>query len=130
MQEPKTVTIIVVDDDASIRRALQMQLQTLGFSVQTFSSAEETLAQELPSINACLLLDVYMPGMSGLELCRSLAASGRQLPIILMSGRNDPQTKQIMRRAKPTAFLFKPFDENSLLRTIRKALHSLPKLPP
>lgn len=119
----------MVDDDASIRRALQMQLQTLGFNVQTFASGEETLAHELPAINACLLLDVYMAGMSGPELCRSLAASGRPLPIILMSGRNDRQTMQIMRRAKPIAFLFKPFDENRLLRTIRKALHRLPTLP-
>ena len=65
-------------------------------------SAEELLASEFPTDNACLLL-VYMAGMSGIELCRSLAAAGRQLPTIPMSGINNQQTKQIMREAKPIA---------------------------
>src|ERR1700751_3565812 len=82
-------TVIVVDDDTSIRRALRRQLQILGFSVLDFQSAEEFLAGEFPAGDACLLLDVYMPGMSGIELCRSLVGSGRNLPTILISGRDD-----------------------------------------
>jgi FixJ family two-component response regulator len=114
--------VIVVDDDASIRRALRRQLQILGFNVLDFQSAEEFLACEFPTGDACLLLDVYMPGMTGIELCRKMAASGRYLPTILISGRGDPETRKLMRNAKPIASLFKPFDEKNLLRSIRKAL--------
>ena len=117
-------TVIVVDDDTSIRRALRRQLQILGFSVLDFQSAEEFLTSEFPTGDACLLLDVYMPGMTGIELCRCLAASGRRLPTILISGREDEQTRQMMRKAKPIASLLKPFDEKKLLSAIRKALRS------
>ena len=116
--------MIVVDDDASIRRALRRQLQILGFSVLDFHSAEEFLTSEFPMGDACLLLDVYMPGMTGIELCQSLAASGRRLPTILISGRDDEQTRQMMRKANPAASLLKPFDEKKLLSAIRKALRS------
>ena len=112
----------MVDDDASVRRALRRQLQGLGFIVLDFHSAEELLSGDLPTGNACLLLDVYMPGMNGIELCRSLAASKRHLPTILMSGRDDERTRQMMREANPIASLVKPFDEESLLRAIRMAL--------
>ena len=122
-------TVIVVDDDTSIRRALRRQLQILGFSVLDFQSAEEFLTSEFPTGDACLLLDVYMPGMTGIELCRSLAASGRRLPTILISGREDEQTRQMMRKAKPIASLLKPFDEKKLLSAIRKALRSGPNSP-
>jgi DNA-binding response OmpR family regulator len=63
-----------------------------------------------------------MPGMSGIELCRSMAESGRCLPTILISGRDDPQTRKMMRDANPIASLLKPFDEKDLLRAIRKAV--------
>jgi FixJ family two-component response regulator len=119
----------VVDDDASMRRALRTQLQILGFDVLVFPSPEEFLASQFPTDNTCLLLDVYMPRTSGIELCRRLEASGRPLATILMSGRDDQQTKQIMRRAKPAACIFKPFDEKVLLRAIRKALPGAPNLP-
>jgi two-component system response regulator FixJ len=121
-------TVIVVDDDVSIRRALGRQLQILGFDVSVFQSAEELLVSELHIDNACLLLDVYMPGMSGIELCQSLVASGRHLPTILMSGRDDEATREIMRQAKPIVGLFKPFDQKTLLRAIRKALPNAPNL--
>lgn len=112
----------MVDDDASLRRALGRQLQILGFSVLEFSSAEEFLESEFPTGDACLLLDVYMPGMTGIELCRHLAESGRRLPTILLSGSDSPQTRKMMREAHPIANLFKPFEEKDLLRAIRKAL--------
>ena len=126
MEKP-TATVIVVDDDASIRRALRSQLQILGFDGLVFDSSQELLVSGLPTDNACLLLDVYMPGMNGIELCQSLSASGRHLPTILMSGRDDEATRQIMRLAKPVAALFKPFDQEILLRAIRKALRNLRK---
>ena len=121
--------MIVVDDDTSIRRALRRQLQILGCSVLDFQSAEEFLASEFPTGDACLLLDVYMPGMSGIDLCRSLAGSGRHLPTVLISGRDDDQTRQMMRKAKPIASLLKPFDEKKLLSAIRKALPRDSNLP-
>ena len=114
--------MIVVDDDASIRRALRTQLQVVGFNVLVFQSAEELLASEFPAGDACLLLDVWMPGMNGIELCQNLAAAGRHLPTILMSGLDDERTAQIMREAGPIARLFKPFEEKQLIRAIRKAL--------
>ena len=117
-----TATVIVVDDDASIRRALRRQLQILGFNVLDFQSAEEFLTSDIPTGDACLLLDVYMPGMTGIELCRAMAASGRHLPTILISGRDDLQTRQMIRDARPIASLLKPFDERVLVRAIRKAL--------
>ena len=127
MWEKSTATVIVVDDDASIRRALGMELQILGFDVLVRQSAEELLASEFPTDNACLLLDVYMPGMSGIELCRNLATSGRHLPTILMSARDDQATRQIMRQVKSIAGLFKPFDQKTLLQAIRKALRNVRK---
>ncbi len=108
-----------------MRRALERQLQILGFDVVVFQNAEELLASEFPADNACLLLDVYMPGMNGIEACRSLDASGRHLPTILMSARDDRATRQIMRQVKPTAEIFKPFDEKILLRVIEKALRKV-----
>jgi len=130
-QLPKqsTATVIVVDDDASIRRALRRQLQILGFNVLDFGSAEEFLANGIPDGAACLLLDVYMPTMTGTDLCQKMAKAGRRLPTILISGRDDAQTKKLIREAKPIASLIKPFDEKSLLRAIGKALPNHPNLP-
>jgi FixJ family two-component response regulator len=124
-----TATVILVDDDASIRRALQTQLQILGFKVVVFRSAQEMLAGEFPASDACLLLDIYMPEMNGLELGRMLAASGRQLPTILMTGRDDQHSRHIMGEANPKASLFKPFDEVTLVRAIRRALRKRSGLP-
>lgn len=115
------ISVIVLDDDVSVCRALKTQLQVFGFRVRIFNSAAELLANEIPSQGACLLVDVYLPDMNGIELCQQLRAAGRYLPAILMSGRDDDETKRIMRGAKPVASLFKPFDQTSLLRAIRKA---------
>ena len=113
---------MVVDDDASVRRALRWQLQILGFNVLVFENAKQLLASEIPTEKVCLLLDVYLPGMTGIELRRELIARGRLLPTLLMSARDDQVTRQLVRDANPIASLLKPFDEKSLLRGIRKAL--------
>jgi CheY-like chemotaxis protein len=117
-------TVIVVDDDLSVRRALRMQLQVAGFNVLVFQSGERLLGSDFPTNDTCLLLDIYMPGMSGIELCRSLAASGRRLPTVLMSGRDDQLTWRVMSESEAVASLFKPFDQKVLLHAIRKALRS------
>jgi len=120
----------VVDDDLSVRRALRLQLRVAGFNVLVFQSGESLLGSDSPTDNACLLLDVYMPGMSGIELCRSLAAAGRRLPTVLMSASDDEVTRRVMSEAKAVASLFKPFDEKTLLRAIWKASHNQLKLTP
>ncbi len=117
----RKITVIVVDDDFSVCRALRTQLEILGFNVLIFQSAKGLLGSNIPRRDACLLADVYMPRMRGVELCRQLRAKGVSLPTILMSGRDDDETKQIMRGAKPIASLFKPFSQIALLRAIRKA---------
>lgn len=115
-------TVIVVDDDPSIRRALKTQLASLGFEVLVFQSAEELLDRDFPEGASCLLVDIYLPGMNGIDLCRTLESSGRRRPAVFMSGRDDRRTREMVRDARPIANLRKPFDEKSLLRAIRKAL--------
>jgi FixJ family two-component response regulator len=114
--------VIIVDDDASVRRALRMQLSVAGFNVRAFASAEEFLAGKFPSTNACLLLDIYIPGMTGIALWEHLAAAGRQMPTVLMSGRDDEETRKLAHKAKGAPCLFKPFGQSALLRAIHKAM--------
>jgi CheY-like chemotaxis protein len=118
----RRTTVIVADDDASVRRAIGRHMAILGFEVLVFRSAEELLARNLQRCDVCLLLDVHLPEMSGIELSRNLAVAGQHMPTILMGGSNDPGTRRLMRVTKPNAILFKPFEEKSLLRAIRKAL--------
>jgi FixJ family two-component response regulator len=117
-------TIHVVDDDASTRRALIRLIHALGFEVDAFESAEAFLGSEHQEEKACLLVDIHMPGMSGVELCRHLAESGRRLPTILMSAHRDPNTRALAAGAHPVATLYKPFDEEALMNAIRLALGS------
>lgn len=119
----------MVDDDASVGRALRTLLQILGYEVLVFQSAEDLLRYKIPTGQVCLLLDVYMPGIGGIELCRRLRAMGRFLPTILMSGTDDERTRRGMRAIQATARLFKPFDERKLVRVIQKALHSHSNVP-
>jgi len=116
------ITVLVVDDDPSICRALKFQLETLGFKVLVFNSAESLLASEVPPDRTCLLADVYLPGMNGAELCSQLHAGGVEMPTILMSAHDDGRTRQFMSKAKPIASLFKPFDDTALLRALTKAV--------
>ena len=120
-------TVMIVDDDLSVCRALALQLEILGFNVMAFQSAENLLAGDRPRRNVCILADVYLPGMSGAELCTHLAASRSAPPIILMSGRSDERTLRLMREARPIAGILKPFDQMSLLRAIWKAFANVPQ---
>lgn len=129
MRTNSPTTVIVVDDDLSIRRALKTQLESLGFDVLLFQSAEELLGCKLPDGMSCLLVDIYLPGMTGIDLCRRLETSGHRRRTVLMSGRDDSRTREMIRDAKPIASLQKPFEEKSLLRAIRKATRSAAKIP-
>src|SRR5260370_29915107 len=99
--------VLVIDDDASLLRALRRLLLAIDLSVLIFDSAEAFLASEIPAGNVCLLVDIYLPGMSGIDLCKTLAASGRSLPTILMTARDDPATQRIAREAGALANLYK-----------------------
>jgi len=118
----RAAIVFVVDDDASICAALSSLLRAVGWQVQTFESAAEFLAHGRPDTAACLVLDVRLPGTSGLELQRTLAERGDGLPIIFMTGHGDiPMSVQAM-KAGAVEFLPKPFREEQLLDAIGLAL--------
>ncbi len=114
-------TVYVVDDDSRIREALSALLSSVGYDVMTFSSAGEYLAFQRPDVSACLVLDLDLPGMNGLELQKQLADAGGP-PIVFLTGYGDiPATVKAM-KAGATEFLSKPFEEEDLLRAIDSAI--------
>ena len=121
MREPDPV-VFVVDDDASLRHALTNLLRSVGLRVETFGSAREFLAGPRPDAPGCVVLDVRLPGLSGLDLQRELAAAQIDLPIIFITGYGDiPMTVQAM-KAGAVEFLTKPFRDQDLLDAIQQAL--------
>jgi FixJ family two-component response regulator len=121
MREPDPV-VFVVDDDSSLRHALTNLLRSVGLRVETFGSAREFLAGPRPDAPGCVVLDVRLPGLSGLDLQRELAAAQLDLPIIFMTGYGDiPMTVQAM-KAGAVEFLTKPFRDQDLLDAIQQAL--------
>jgi FixJ family two-component response regulator len=119
---PKEALVFVVDDDASMREALSSLIRSAGLRVSTFSSAKEYLLQEPPNVPACLVLDVRLPGMSGLELQRELTAANKAIPIIFITGHGDiPMSVRAM-KAGAVEFLAKPFRDKDLLEAIRQAI--------
>lgn len=118
---PEHPTIMVVDDDASIRKALNRLLRSAGLRAQAFASAREFLDQSDPEECQILVLDVRMPGMTGLALQKKLVDTGRDIPIIFISAHEDKKTKASALAAGAVAFLYKPFDEKVLLEEIQKA---------
>jgi two-component system, LuxR family, response regulator FixJ len=118
----EAATVIVVDDDPSVLRALSRLIQAVGFKVLTFERPSALLASALPRANACMVVDINLPEMNGSELCSSLAASGRGLPAVLITGRDDLATQHLIEEAHAVAALFKPFDERILFDAIRRAL--------
>src|SRR6266478_7934860 len=115
-------SVFVVDDDRSIRESLQNLIQSVGLSVQTFVSAQEFLASQRADAPGCLVLDVELPGLSGLDLQQELAKADVQIPIIFLSGRGDiPMTVRAI-KAGALEFLTKPFDDEDLLNAIRQGI--------
>ena len=116
--------VLVVDDDPSFRRSMERLLRSMGFKFQSFASAQEFLRGGLPDAPSCLVLDVRMPGTSGLELQQDLARAGWHIPIIFMTGHGDiPMSVRAM-KAGAIEFLTKPFREQELLEAIEQALDS------
>jgi RNA polymerase sigma factor (sigma-70 family) len=115
-------TVYVVDDDASVRTALKRLLGSVGFACQTFGTADEFLRTPRTDGPQCLVLDLRLPGTSGLDVQRELAGIERPLPIIFITGHGDiPVTVRAM-KAGASEFLTKPLREQELLEAIRKAL--------
>ncbi|WP_420137797.1 response regulator transcription factor [Sphingomonas sp.] len=114
--------VLVVEDDSSIRGALRRLFGTVGQQVQTYGSAAELLQSELPDAPRCLVLDIRLPGRSGLDLQAELARNGTQIPIIFMTGHGDiPMAVQAM-KAGASDFLTKPFRDQDMLDAVAAAL--------
>lgn len=114
--------VFVIDDDESIREALQSLIRSVGLSVRTFASAQDFLQHQRPDVPACLILDVRMPGLSGLDLQRELTEANIRIPIIFITGHGDiPMSVRAM-KAGAVEFLTKPFRDQDLLDAIREAV--------
>ena len=119
----KTATVLIVDDDPSALPALSRLVRAAGFRVRAFDRPSALLtASDVPKARACMIVDLYLPEMNGIELCRLLTESGRGLPAVLITGRNDAETKLLMEQAHPVAMLFKPIDERALMEALDRAL--------
>ncbi|HET6900675.1 MAG TPA: response regulator [Vicinamibacteria bacterium] len=117
----QSAIVFVVDDDVSVRESLELLLKTAGWRAETFASARDFLARPRATVPCCLVLDVRLPGLTGLELQQQLAAR-TEMPIIFMSGYGDvPMTVRAM-KAGAVEFLTKPFGDEVLLTAIRNAL--------
>jgi DNA-binding NtrC family response regulator len=115
--------VLVIDDDASIRDSLSNLIRSMGLKVQTFASAQEFLTSQRPDAPSCLVLDVQLPGLSGLDLQQELAKVGVQIPIIFITGHGDiPMTVRAM-KAGAIEFLTKPFHDEDLLNAVEQAIH-------
>jgi FixJ family two-component response regulator len=114
--------VMIVDDDDSMRRAARRLVRSFGLGVDTFASAEDFLASGRLAETACLVLDVHMPGLSGIELQSKLIAEGHHIPVIFITAFADEKTQARALEAGAYAYLIKPFDEDDLLEGIRRAL--------
>src|SRR5215471_10514697 len=119
----KKELVFVVDDDSSVRESLKNLIRSAGLNVETFASAQEFLASPRPDAASCLVLDVQLPGLSGLDLQQELAKLDIQIPIIFITGHGDiPMTVRAM-KAGAVEFLTKPFCDEDLLNAIEQAMH-------
>jgi FixJ family two-component response regulator len=114
--------VFVVDDDSSVREAIKSLISLVGLRVETFETAQEFLQSKRPDVPGCVVLDVELPGLSGLDLQRELAAHGIKLPIIFITGHGDIPTSVRAMKAGALEFLTKPFHDQDLLDAIRQAL--------
>ena len=115
--------IVVVDDDESVREALENLISSVGFEVKLFASAEDFLDSDTPLQTDCAILDVRLPGISGPELQRRLAADGQSIPTIIITAQGDDKTQAEAVAAGAIAFLKKPVKEEVLLAALESALN-------
>jgi FixJ family two-component response regulator len=115
-------TIAIVEDDAGVRTALKQLLRSGGFNAVTYESAEEFLALAGHEDVACLIIDINLPGISGVELVKRLLRDADDLPAILMTGRDDAATEQLAREARDVPRLRKPFSDADLFEAIIRVM--------
>jgi FixJ family two-component response regulator len=121
MNEPKA-SVYVIDDDMSVRAAVKRLIESTGLHVHAFATATEFLRFQRPDVPGCLILDVCLPGLNGLDLQRELSAGGLHLPVIFLTGHGDiPMTVQAM-KAGAVEFLTKPFRNQDLLQAVAQAV--------
>jgi FixJ family two-component response regulator len=113
--------VLIVDDDDSLRRALARTIRLAGFEVDAYRSVEALIAHGVPEHGACLVLDVDLPGIGGIEFKRKLAEAGRDLPTIFITALEPAQVGVPLAALAPVAVLYKPFDKEDLLAAIGRA---------
>jgi two-component system, LuxR family, response regulator FixJ len=124
LRTKETPTVIVIEDDLSVRRSLRRLIATAGFSVQTFDRPSTFLESNPPISNVCYVIDIHLPEMTGVALCQQMRALGWTPRVILITGHVDERTLEMTRRANAAAVLFKPFGREQLLEAISTALRS------
>ena len=124
LKRPDQRKVYVVDDDDAVRDSLRALLEASGFDVRDYGSAEEFLSHRSADAKACLLLDLHMPVISGIDLLEHMRSHGPQLPTIMFSGRSDPSLKERALRGGALELMDKPVAEDSLLKAIGRAFAS------
>ena len=121
-ETPASPLVSIVDDDPSVRNSARRLLRSSGLQAEAFASGDDFLQSEFIEKTDCLLLDVYMPGMDGLELQRRLRESGHRIPIVFLSAKASEEEERRAMQAGAAAFLHKPARTESLLEAIREAI--------
>jgi FixJ family two-component response regulator len=120
--EKEIRTVVIVEDDSSVLRSLEKLIRAGGFDVRVFDSPKALLQSDFPRSSTCMIIDLYLPEMDGIELCSVLAARGLTVPAILMTARTeDAATDHLLRKAEAVAILYKPFDAESLFAALSLA---------
>jgi two-component system, LuxR family, response regulator FixJ len=122
MPPPTRQTICIIDDDESVRRALRRLIQAVGWNAETFATAEEFLSYRAPSKPGCLILDVHLPGLSGLELQERLRLDRQAVAVVFITAYGEDHVREQALRAGAIAFLQKPFEEQALLDAVKRAM--------
>lgn len=122
MSSPAHRTVFVIDDDPDIRAAMQRLFETVGLHAELFAAAQDFLQRKMPEVPSCLVLDLRLPGMSGLEVQRRLIEAGVKIPIIFITAHGDIPTSVRAMKSGAVEFLTKPFRDKDLLDAIEQAL--------
>ena len=118
---PDFPLIMIVDDDASLRDALESLIRSLGYRIRSFASAEAALAAGIAAESACIISDIHMPGITGIELEARLRALGIETPVILITARTETDVLAAARASSAICVLRKPFDADSLIACLEQA---------
>ncbi len=121
MAPEKPFTVFIVDDDDSVRKAMKRLLSVSGYSVTTFQSAEDFLRSGQVGTEGCIVLDICLPGMSGLTLYEKLASSEENYPVIFITAQDNPLWEEMSAEIGAVAYLRKPFDQQALLDALDAA---------